>query len=374
MQWEKNPFSQERLYWILQIGGWSLYTLLNYLSAPLFDFTSQSKFFGVNAIISAVVGIFTSHVYRLLIKRWKWVYLPYKQLIPRVLTSSLMLIIAGFIINLVLTLVVMICYSMIRPDLFINSPTINLDSNYWGYFYLSLLNDYAIYLIWSLLYFVFHYVRNFQQSQIRELTFSNKLNEAELNALKAQINPHFLFNALNSIRAVADDRPDLVKNLVNQLSNLLRSSLNMGAKQWILFKDEIETIDNYLAIESVRFEERLSVSKEIDPKALEVPFPPMLLQTLVENAIKHGVARKITGGHIDIKASVHQDWLDIEIFNPGVYSPQQSSGYGLNNARQRLQILYGNKSHFEITQVSPDTVKVFLHLPIQPPKNHEQVA
>ena len=133
--------------------------------------------------------------------------------------------------------------------------------------------------------------------------------EIELNNLKSQLNPHFIFNALNSIRALVDENPSKSKQAINQLSNILRNSLASDKKGLTKFEDELKIVKDYLGLESIRFEERLKTEFEIHPDSQKFLVPPLMIQTLVENGIKHGISKLTPGGVIQLKTFVDNNHL-----------------------------------------------------------------
>src|SRR5690606_29628076 len=173
------------------------------------------------------------------------------------------------------------------------------------------------------------------------LRFQAANNEIKLNQLRNQLNPHFIFNALNSVRALVDEDPQKAKSAITQLSNILRYSLVMDKHQTIDFADEITTVFDYLNLESIRFEERLSVNYEIEEDAYDYKIPPMMLQTIVENAIKHGISNLMKGGTIEIHCSIGlSDDLYIQVKNSGQLKSnpvdsKDGSGHGIPNTIQR---------------------------------------
>jgi len=170
------------------------------------------------------------------------------------------------------------------------------------------------------------------------------VREAELRTLEAQINPHFLFNCLNSIRGLVLEDPALAQDMVTRLSNILRYNLRRDVNHTVPLSCEVEAVSDYLALESVRLEERLRVRMAIEPDAAAFPIPAMLLQTLVENAVKHGIAPLPGGGELTVSARLDGQGLALEVDNPGrLAAPHpEASGMGLANARDRLRILYGS--------------------------------
>jgi two-component system LytT family sensor kinase len=206
------------------------------------------------------------------------------------------------------------------------------------------------------------------------------LLEARLDALQRQINPHFLFNTLNSIASLVRFRPEQARELIVKLANILRKMLNEH-DAFVPFRDELATTDDYLSIEIARFgAEKLSVAREIDPETLEIPVPSMLLQPLVENSIKHGLEPRIAGGVITLRSRIEHGKLVIEVEDDGVgIAPGrahssgvlQGTGIGMKNVRERLDVLYGDAALFDITSRPGRGTKVTLIFPAQfPDVNH----
>jgi LytS/YehU family sensor histidine kinase len=189
--------------------------------------------------------------------------------------------------------------------------------------------------------------------------------EIELNNLKSQLNPHFIFNALNSIRALVDENPMKSKQAINQLSNILRNSLATDKKGLTNFEDEFKTVQDYLGLESIRFEERLKTEFEIYPKSQNFLVPPLMVQTLVENGIKHGIARLTSGGIIQVKTLVENNRLKIQIRNSGQIVPEikKDKGLGLKNTVQRLKLIYGNDASFSIENENDNFVLTEIIIP-----------
>ncbi len=202
------------------------------------------------------------------------------------------------------------------------------------------------------------------------------LLEARLDALQRQINPHFLFNTLNSIASLVRFRPEQARELIVKLANILRKMLSEH-DAFVPFRDEIATTDDYLSIEIARFgAEKLSVAREIDPATLEIPVPSMLLQPLVENSIKHGLEPRIAGGTITLRSRLEQGRLVIEVEDDGVgIAPGrthtsgvlQGTGIGMRNVRERLEVLYGDAALFDVTSRPGRGTKVTLAFPAHMP-------
>ena len=181
------------------------------------------------------------------------------------------------------------------------------------------------------------------------------------------INPHFIFNALNSIRALVDEDPQKSKKAITQLSNILRNSLIMDKRSLVRFQDELQTVKDYLALEGIRFEERLHTEFHVSPEAQDFQVPPMMLQTLVENGIKHGISNLVDGGIIHVDALVKDHKLHVLVRNSGQYingvKKKNGSGVGLTNTKQRLKLLYGHRAQFSIKNENEKTVLTELVIP-----------
>ena len=193
------------------------------------------------------------------------------------------------------------------------------------------------------------------------------MNEIELNNLKSQLNPHFIFNALNSIRALVDENPKKSKHSITQLSNILRNSLLSDKRKLTTFNEELRMVKDYLGLETIRFEERLKTTFEIHPDSNMFLVPPLMLQTLVENGVKHGISKLKEGGEISLKTSFTEEKFIIQIRNSGNYKLNGSSksrpGLGLKNTKHRLELLFGESASVEIRNESPNVVLTELKIP-----------
>ena len=191
--------------------------------------------------------------------------------------------------------------------------------------------------------------------------------EIELNNLKNQLNPHFIFNALNSIRALVDENPGKSKQAINHLSNILRNSLTFEKKGLTKFDDELKIVKDYLSLESIRFEERLKTELDIHPGSSKFLVPPFMIQTLVENGIKHGISRLTEGGTIHVKTLVDKNRLKIQIRNSGHLlngtRKGKFGGTGIKNTTQRLKLLYGDDASFKIVNENNNFVLTEIIIP-----------
>jgi LytS/YehU family sensor histidine kinase len=225
---------------------------------------------------------------------------------------------------------------------------------------LNIITTFITYLIWIILYFAYHYVDSYNTS----LKYEAVKNEIELNKLKSQLNPHFIFNALNSIRALVDEDPDKCKNAITQLSNILRNSLIMDKKKLTDFAEEMQTVKDYLALETIRFEERLRSEIILHPGSGKFKVPPLMIQTLVENGIKHGISHLKDGGIVSVETNIDKDEMTILIRNSGQYvNGNVREGYGISNTKQRLNLLFGNQASFRIFNENENFVITEVKIP-----------
>jgi two-component system, LytTR family, sensor kinase len=234
---------------------------------------------------------------------------------------------------------------------------------YWG----SIINIFILISLWLLIYIVWHYIDKNRQDQLDKLRLEGVVKSLELKTIKSHINPHFIFNALNSIRALVDENPTRARTAITELSNILRSSLQADKLETVPLEQELDIVQDYLALEHMRFEERLKIEMHIDPDTLKQPIPPMMLQNLVENAIKHGISKDVNGGIIIIHSFFKDDHHELIVQNTGNLQSLKtgpSSGFGLKSTQDRLNLLYQNKAHFEIEEKNGNMVQSKITMPV----------
>ena len=213
---------------------------------------------------------------------------------------------------------------------------------------------------------MYHYVTKSRKQQLDTLQLESLVKELELKTIKSHINPHFIFNSLNSIRALVVENPERAREAVTELSNILRSSMQVGKLETVTFEKELDIVKDYLALENMRFEDRLKIEYQVNEDTLDQPVPPMMLQTLVENAIKHGIGKQISGGIVRIISDFNENYYELAVQNTGQLNGlQNGEGFGLSSTTDRLNLLYGDKAKFEIKQITTSLVEAKLLLPIQ---------
>ncbi len=234
-----------------------------------------------------------------------------------------------------------------------------------GRFWWDIIFSFILIALWLLLYMVWHFVEKNRKDQVDKLTLEKTVKELELKTIKSHINPHFIFNSLNSIRALVDENPERARTAITELSNILRSSMQAEKMETVPLHKELDLVNDYLALEQMRFEERLKVEMRIDEDTLEQPVPPMMLQTLVENAIKHGVSKQINGGFIRICSDFKGNNHELVVQNSGHLNGDiNADGFGIKSTQDRIRFLYHGKASFEIKNIDGEMVESKVIMPV----------
>ena len=350
-------------YWTFQLIGWGSFAVINTFFAFSFDRLSPDFFYRL--IIFLVLGILLSHVMRGLIVHLGTLQ---KSLNKQVLQFSLLTFFLA-IISSTLCVEITKYFKLLRADelellgrpnvsYFVNKLLLIL-SNAFSYF--------VLFFIWSLIYFMYHYVTKSRKQQLDTLRLESLVKELELKTIKAHINPHFIFNSLNSIRALVDENPQRARNAVTELSNILRSSMQSEKLETVPLEKELYIVKDYLALENMRFEDRLKIEYQINEETLDMPVPPMMLQTLVENAIKHGISKQIRGGVVKVISDFRNEFHELIVQNTGqLNGGVNADGFGLSSTTNRLSLLYGRKAKFEIRQINGSLVEARVLIPVEP--------
>lgn len=341
--------NKQKLYWSLQLGGWAFYAIVQIAASVIAAeglgiSTQRIIFFGYEAVFCLLL----THGYRHYINKWKWLGLGMPRLIPKVIVTVCGLGAIMYFLRIPISFPLRMYSKEVAFD-----P----ENIFWGSLYYVI-----IFFLWSILYFIYNYFERYNKS----LKLEAYAREIELNNLKSQLNPHFIFNALNSVRALVDENPEKSKLAINQLSSILRNSLVADKRGLTRFKEELKVVKDYLGLESIRFEERLRTEFIIDPLSTDFLVPPLMIQTLVENGIKHGISRLTEGGLIQIKTVVEKNILSIQIRNSGRYIngiKRTTGGLGLENTKQRLKLIYGGSASFRILTENDSFVLTEIKIP-----------
>jgi len=217
---------------------------------------------------------------------------------------------------------------------------------------------------WVILYVSIKLIARMQRNKIDRLQLEASLKESQLNTLKGQLNPHFMFNSLNNIRGLMLEDVSKAREMLTRLSEMLRYSLNINKVDSIQIAQEIQTVENYVALSKIQLEDRLQYEQQIDESLLQIKIPPMILQMLVENAIKHGIATQKNGGKITLIVATNNEDILLQVNNTGTLkSDSDSTKIGVDNISKRLELLYGEKATFTLDEVENE-VHAIIKIPV----------
>lgn len=328
----------KRFYWLAQFVGWTGYCGLITLSVYANSPERLTKVFLLNILAIIVSGIVVTHLQRLAFIKMGWLELRLPRLIPRLIISSFLS-------------AILIASIDFGTDYFSGLVGGKEKPIEWSGFIVSIFAVLVLVLSWNAIYFTFHFFQKSRKQEISNLELAASNKESELKNLRSQLNPHFLFNSLNSIRALVDIEPDKAKKSITTLSNLLRHSLVLGKENLVSLSSELSIAKSYLDLEKIRFEERLKVDWEIDDELENFEIPPFSMQMMVENAIKHGISNLKDGGVVKIRAYCEGDVVFLEVINSGDLKDVVDLGVGIQNIKQRLALQYGDAASFSIEEV-----------------------
>ncbi len=337
--------SKKTVYWLCQIFGWSFYGSLQLFLYATAQTPDTNHILGEFLQVLFYIG--STHLLRSILITKGWLGSEWTRLIPRIILMVFLLSLFNYLFILAFA---GFAGELTARDFMVLPMTLNV------------FGPMVIYILWSLIYLTFHYFERYNNS----LKYEAAVKEIELKNLRSQLNPHFIFNALNSIRALVDEDPLKSKNAITQLSNILRNSLTVDRQRMVTFSDELATVEDYLHLEGIRYEERLQTSFNIDQNSDDFLIPPLMIQTLVENGIKHGISTLREGGMISIETKAENNRLFISIRNAGQLTENQTSnqsGFGLSNTRKRLELIFGDEASFSISNENDKTVLTRIAIP-----------
>ncbi|PWU04622.1 MAG: sensor histidine kinase [Bacteroidetes bacterium] len=338
-------------YWWYQLCGWFVFALVSVFFAYNYGYPITEKLI-IKLLLAVTLGISATHILRLVIIRRNWLVLPIEKVIPRLFVC---LVITSFVFTFLLLSLTQIF------DLSEDTKKISFSHR----LLFRTIDNISFLLLWVLIYYAYHYFQKIRRQELDTFRLQSLVKELELKTIKSHINPHFIFNSLNSIRALVDENPERARNAITELSNILRSSMQAEKLETVPLEKELNIVKDYLALEQMRFEERLKVDFEIDEDTLDQPIPPMMLQTLVENAIKHGISKQVNGGVVKIISDFSENNHEIIIRNSGYLNGSLSRhGFGLQSTRDRLSLLFGEKAKFEIKDIAGNMVEAKVILPV----------
>ncbi|MVM31104.1 sensor histidine kinase [Spirosoma sp. HMF4905] len=349
----KNQLS---LYWKCQLTGWSLAALYwGYIGITGGRFNIALGIF--QFVTDVAVYSLITHLYRNFALRHHWTDLEINPLLKR-------LIPAVFVLGLVYVVV-----TLAKIFLFRLWFTVGPQQDFFPFIR---LNGVTIFIagvrlmsIWLLAYHLYHYAQREVKSTKEKARQEIITRDARLSNLSAQLNPHLLFNSLNTIKALVLDEPETARHAIDLLSDLLRTGLYTGDDVLISVKDELELVIYYLDLEKLRFEERLTYQLDLDDSLASVQVLRLSIQTLVENALKHGISTRKAGGLVRIKISKEGEFIRIMVQNPGCLDSRiPVTGVGLANLAERLQLKFNGKASLRLVNEPEAVVSAIVQIPI----------
>ncbi|AMQ57009.1 sensor histidine kinase [Algoriphagus sanaruensis] len=345
----KIGLTKTQLYWLLQIIGWSSIIFVETINYTFFivgefDWSVVGQF-----VVFAGVGVGVSHFYKTLLIK------------PAIFDRKLskIWVRAAFDVILISLMMVLILY---LPGVF-TDPKVLSDHQFIISFFGQIMNLGRYVIVWIIIYYLYHILKKNSEIIEQKLILENVAKSAELELLKTQLNPHFLFNALNSIKALVLIDQEKSRDAIIKLSELLRFSLNYEKAPFISLNEELNEVIKYLELEQIRFGNRLDVEILVQEETIDQRIPPAMILTLAENSIKHGIAKFPDGGKITIQTKLKGKEVYVEISNPGELSTDFKLGIGLNNLQKRLKSQFGDQAVFVLEKKGNNQVSASITYP-----------
>lgn len=345
-----------RLFWICHGLGWSVFALIDVLASMIVGVDIYASILAVFLILS--VNTITCLKLRELIYGKHLLTIPLNKAWVKLFFYALVLgLISATNIRVPMDLYLWATDSFINPVPYYFRLLIN-----WLWFSSTLY-------IWGLIYVVVKYSNQLNEAKQASTELALELRNAQLNTLMAQLNPHFLFNALNNIRSLMLEDVTKSREMLTRLAEMLRYSLLSDSQEFETLENELAVVRAYLKLASIQYEERLNYIEEIDTRLLNCSIPPMLVQMLIENAVKYGIDQTASGGEVKLSIIPLPDIekIMIHVSNPGDLHSQklESTGLGVKNIKKRLKLLYGDEASFEIKQVDGNVIAE-VKIPMEP--------
>ena len=330
-----NSFTKKNLFWILQIFFWLIYFLFE-AEFVFGNFPGDHRAVLAYCFLVALFGVPLSLLLKAVYEKSFVKSLSKSYLLPFIVVTSFIVSHLWLIEFAVLDYLITLIFAIPASTIYIRDIIVST----------------IVLSIWSILYFLFYswYELSVQQANVEKAYLLAK--NAQLNSLRYQLNPHFLFNALNSVRALIYRSPEKADDMISKLSDFMRYSLTHKDELELPLEDEIDVINDYLNIEKVRFGEKLTFTIDIDPIANEYPILPFLILPLVDNAVKYGMRTSNMPLKISISAEIENEELIIKVSNTGHWielnngNTTESTGTGLANIKNRLETFYYDKQSF----------------------------
>ncbi|MBO0321696.1 histidine kinase [Muricauda sp. CAU 1633] len=343
---ELSTKKRNYVFWILQLLGWGFINTISIFVVK--GISPQLLLYSV--VMGTFLGIFTTSLLRWYLKRnVQFESFGGKDFI-KILVSFLF---TAFLFGILNTLFGFL-YVKLGPTLTETERQIFENYDNLG---IQILNSVFMIGAWTVTYLVIKLLLKLNQDRIERLELNTHLKQAQLNTLKGQINPHFMFNSLNNIRGLMLEDVEKSREMLTKLSEILRYSLTKNNINAISVHEELEVVDNYIDLSKIQFENRLEFIKNVESDTLDLQIPPMIIQLLVENAIKHGISNLKHGGTITLNIKKEEAALVIQVRNTGkLQIAKDSTQLGLKNIEQRLKLLYADKAFFNLEEISDEVV------------------
>jgi sensor histidine kinase YesM len=346
-----NKIKQNKWFWILQFLGWGLLVGTQVWAKLEFATETNKTYIFLEALLIFCSGFIISTLLRYYFKR--------NIKINEVKKINYLKLFSVYIISALLfssmMFVAIPIYSRYHEKpMDVNNMLITS----------QIINSFLFFFFWTLLYFGIKIILKFNQNKVERLKLNSSLKESQLNTLKGQINPHFMFNSLNNIRGLMLEDVDKSREMITRLSEMLRYSLTKNNLDKIALSEEIEMIENYIELSKIQLEDRLIYKDKVAKNTLQIEIPPMLIQMLIENAIKHGISNLPKGGIVSLSIKKEKNKLHIEVKNTGKLTINETSTkVGLENIKKRLSLMYGEKAIFSLTEEN-DNVVAKINIPL----------
>ncbi len=330
-------------YWALQLLGWGFYFYAQASGEVIFASVSWRQAATLWGTV-CLASLCLTHWLRWIVRRHDWLALRPIAFLSRIVAATLLISATSYLLTLAMSQEVY--GTPVAPITAAFYQRLSVSEQLRNLFIVVL----AVHSAWVANYLAFAMQRHRYHAELQQAQLGEALRAAELQLLKSQLNPHFLFNALNGLRSLIVDEPARARGAVTQLARALRYTLATGDEDLVSLQRELEMVDDYLALESLRLAERLQVERDISSAARTARVPAMLLQTLVENAIKHGIAPLKQGGELLICAHVEGEQLTVRVSNPRPSDREAgaSEGVGLKNSSERLRLLFGSRARLNL--------------------------
>lgn len=337
--------NRNKIFWALQFGGWGFLSL----TSIFFLEKLGPTFVTFNVITGILIGVGSTTALRYYLRHIPLENFNFEKLLKIAISTFVAAAIYG-----VLSFLLGYAYAKLGPDITeAQKQVLKAFDNVW----LLVFQSVFIVSCWVACYLVIRLIIKANQNRMERLELNTTLKQAQLNTLKGQINPHFMFNSLNNIRGLMLEDVERSREMLTKLSEMLRYSLTKNNVNGIPLEEELEMVDNYIALSKIQFENRLQFEKNIDKETEQIQIPPMLIQLLVENAAKHGISNLKEGGKIALATKKNGEHLFIDVKNSGKLKiAENSTQLGLKNIKQRLKLLYGEKASFSLKEEDNEVV------------------